>query len=60
MNELFYDGEEPPNLPNLPKRNSSDENAWLLTMESSSLSRIHLFRQAERKVEKITRESASE
>jgi transcriptional regulator with XRE-family HTH domain len=28
MYELFYDGEEPPKLPNLPKRNSSDENAW--------------------------------
>jgi transcriptional regulator with XRE-family HTH domain len=28
MYELFYDGEEPPKLPNLPKRVSSDENAW--------------------------------
>src|SRR5260370_36960615 len=28
MYELFYDGEEPPKLPNLPNRNSSDENAW--------------------------------
>ena len=28
MYELFYEGEEPPKLPNLPKRNSSDENAW--------------------------------
>jgi transcriptional regulator with XRE-family HTH domain len=28
MYELFYDGEEPPKLPNLPKRNSSDENTW--------------------------------
>jgi transcriptional regulator with XRE-family HTH domain len=27
MYELFYDGEEPPKLPNLPKRVSSDENA---------------------------------
>ena len=26
--QLFYEGEEPPKLPNLPKRNSSDENAW--------------------------------
>jgi transcriptional regulator with XRE-family HTH domain len=25
MYQLFYDGEEPPKLPNLPKRNSSDE-----------------------------------
>jgi hypothetical protein len=28
MYQLFYDGEEPPKLPNLPKRNPSDENAW--------------------------------
>ncbi len=27
MYQLFYDGEEPPKLPNLPKRNSSDETA---------------------------------
>ena len=26
--QLFYDGEEPPVLPNLLKRKSSDENAW--------------------------------
>ncbi len=26
--ELFYDGEEPPELPNLPKRKTSDEIAW--------------------------------
>jgi transcriptional regulator with XRE-family HTH domain len=25
---LFYEGEEPPKLPNLPKRKSSDETAW--------------------------------
>jgi len=28
MYELFYDGEEPPKLPNLPKSKSSDENTW--------------------------------
>jgi transcriptional regulator with XRE-family HTH domain len=28
MYQLFYDGDEPPKLPNLPKRNSSEENAW--------------------------------
>jgi len=28
MYQLFYDGEEPPKLPNLPKRNPSDETAW--------------------------------
>ena len=26
--QLFYDGEEPPKLPNLPKRKSSDEIIW--------------------------------
>ena len=26
--QLFYDGEEPPELPNLPKRKTSDEVAW--------------------------------
>jgi transcriptional regulator with XRE-family HTH domain len=25
---LFYDGEEPPKLPNLPQRRSSDDIAW--------------------------------
>ncbi len=28
MYELFYDGEEPPKLPNLPKGKQSDEGAW--------------------------------
>jgi len=26
--QLFYDSEEPPQVPNLLKRKSSDENAW--------------------------------
>jgi transcriptional regulator with XRE-family HTH domain len=26
--QLFYDGEEPPQVPNLLKRKSSDQNAW--------------------------------
>jgi transcriptional regulator with XRE-family HTH domain len=26
--QLFYDGEEPPYLPNLPKRKTADEIAW--------------------------------
>jgi len=26
--QLFYDGEEPPELPHLPKRKTSDEIAW--------------------------------
>ena len=28
MYQLFYDGEEPPKLPNLPKRKTGDEVAW--------------------------------
>jgi transcriptional regulator with XRE-family HTH domain len=28
MYQLFYDGEEPPKLPNLLTRKSSDETAW--------------------------------
>jgi transcriptional regulator with XRE-family HTH domain len=28
MYQLFYDGEEPPKLTNLPKRKSSDGDAW--------------------------------
>ena len=28
MYQLFYDGEEPPKLPNLPKRKSVDEILW--------------------------------
>jgi transcriptional regulator with XRE-family HTH domain len=26
--QLFYDGEEPPELPNLPRRKSSDDIVW--------------------------------
>ena len=28
MYQLFYDGEAPPKLPNLPKRKSADDVAW--------------------------------
>jgi transcriptional regulator with XRE-family HTH domain len=28
MYQLFYDGEKPPELPNLPKRKSADDIAW--------------------------------
>ena len=28
MYQLFYDGEEPPKLPRLPKRKSSDDISW--------------------------------
>lgn len=26
--QLFYDGEEPPKVPNLPKRKTADDIAW--------------------------------
>ena len=28
MYQLFYDGENPPKLPNLPKRKSADDVVW--------------------------------
>jgi hypothetical protein len=28
MYQLFYDGEEPPKLPTLPKRKTADDIAW--------------------------------
>jgi transcriptional regulator with XRE-family HTH domain len=28
MYQMFYDGDEPPKLPNLPKRKPSDDIAW--------------------------------
>jgi transcriptional regulator with XRE-family HTH domain len=28
MYQLFYEGEKPPTLPNLPKRKSADDIAW--------------------------------
>jgi transcriptional regulator with XRE-family HTH domain len=28
MYQLFYDGEDPPKLPNLPKRKSADDIVW--------------------------------
>jgi transcriptional regulator with XRE-family HTH domain len=28
MYQLFYDGEEPPKVPNLPKRKSAEDIAW--------------------------------
>jgi hypothetical protein len=28
MYQLFYEGEEPPKLPNPPRRKTADDNAW--------------------------------
>jgi len=49
MYELFYDGEEPPKLPNLPKRRNGQDNAWgssgkngrMLQKFRTALSRTH-------------------
>jgi len=35
--QLFYDGEEPPVLPNLPKRKSADDIAWGSTGKEARL-----------------------
>src|SRR5208282_1645525 len=35
MYQLFYDGEEPPKLPNLPKRKSTDDILWGSTGKDS-------------------------
>src|ERR1700746_3539275 len=37
--QLFYDGEEPPALPNLPKRKSADDIAWGSTGKEARLLR---------------------
>lgn len=36
--QLFYDGEEPPKLPHLLKRKSSDDIAWGSSSQGSSVS----------------------
>src|SRR5207249_4721062 len=38
MYQLFYDGEKPTELPNLPKRKSSDDIAWGSTGKDARLS----------------------
>ena len=40
--QLFYDGEEPPTLPNLPKRKTADDIAWGRSgKEARFLGRFH-------------------
>ena len=38
--QLFYDGEEPPQLPNLPKRNSADDGWGSTGKEARYLSKL--------------------
>lgn len=40
--QLFYDGEEPPKLPNLPKRKTGEDIAWGSTGKDAKL--LHRFR----------------
>jgi transcriptional regulator with XRE-family HTH domain len=42
MYQLFYDGEEPPKLPNLPKRKSGSDLAWGSSGKDERL--LHKFR----------------
>jgi transcriptional regulator with XRE-family HTH domain len=42
MYQLFYDGEEPPKLPNLPKRKTGDEVAWGSAGKDGKM--LHQFR----------------
>lgn len=44
MYQLFYEGEEPPELPNLPKRKSADDIAWGSTgKDARSLHKLRGF-----------------
>ena len=42
MYQLFYDGEEPPKLPNLPKRKTGNDVAWGSSGKDERL--LHKFR----------------
>src|SRR5271154_6999346 len=42
--QLFYDGDEPPELPNLPKRKTADEIAWGTTGKEARF--LSIFRKA--------------
>jgi transcriptional regulator with XRE-family HTH domain len=45
MYQLFYEGEKPPKLPNLPKRKSADDIAWGSSGKEARLLTqfLHLF-----------------
>jgi transcriptional regulator with XRE-family HTH domain len=40
--QLFYDGEEPPQLPNLPKRRTANDSAWGSSGKDAGM--LHRFR----------------
>ena len=49
--QLFYDGDEPPSLPNLPKRRTADDIAW-----GSSGKDARLFNQLRRQLSRMDEE----
>lgn len=49
--QLFYDGEEPPALPNLPKRKTSDDIAW-----GSSRKDAHVLNQLRRQLGRMDKD----
>jgi transcriptional regulator with XRE-family HTH domain len=53
MYQLFYDGEEPPKLPNLPKRMSADDIAWGSTGKDARW--LYKFRRLLRRTEESDR-----
>jgi len=53
MYQLFYDGDEPPQLPDLPKRNSREDSAWGSTGKDRRL--LNRFRSLLRRVDEADR-----
>src|SRR5712675_2355734 len=53
MYQLFYEGEEPPKLPNLPKRKSADDIAWGSTGKDARF--LYKFRRLLRRTEESDR-----
>ena len=51
--QLFYDGEEPPELPNLPKRKSADDIVWGSSGKEARL--LHKFRRLMGRIEEPDR-----
>ena len=53
MYQLFYDGDEPPQLPDLPKRNSREDSAWGSAGKDRRL--LNRFRSLLRRVDEADR-----
>src|SRR4051794_21038649 len=47
--QLFYDGNEPPELPNLPKRRTADDIAWGSTGKEARF--LNIFRKALKEID---------